>query len=601
MDWFSTLAIAVYVCADVALVAKTMLVIYRQSLCSKSIAIAARLFRSVRVQFVRDTRRGDDPVDDQKQTETRHIHERAKKELVERCVLLARYVNVGIAVLIVLDRPTVYSDGLHKQRVGRAVTHMVMSLVSVGCCCVPAALNSRTLVCWNIVLMACICVSATPWSTEVVQGLAYGRANLHMLAVGLSFLCPRLIVLVATNACLAACVVWLYASNDESLEGLEGLDVSTLIRGEAWILAVKTMVHWRVYVTLQEVAEQEIRSKMGQCERSAVSSLLGMMCDAVVDLDANLRMLAHEASLSTLLMHGNGRSSKGVAIRELVPPGHEREIFDESIARNVRGLEGSPTPGMFGTRIRDSIGNLLKVVIYHVPYETVTGSVHHLLGLREDSDPLAIKGAVRDGRGAEPPEAVLADAVAEELSRSHRVSRCSDDPAVSSEAGSSASSVRSVPGEHTLTADVVIEEGLPFRYVTENLRSKLGLNPGAEHFLDVVPVSEREAFFQWVRDRAEQVRAGAASAPRIEVYGDLNLVSAGGQSSEGGHRKVRVCFPASLIPVGGDNSVSINLGRLRRRAPACPAGSGTPGCVASRGSLSGPACGDQPSCSKLGL
>jgi len=597
MDLLSAVVLIIFVSADVAFVAKTALIIYHKRLLGKGIAMAARFLSRMRGCRLPLVDGGDNQPMDEKQAQSRLIREQAKRALVERCVSCARVVNLCIGILIMLYRSPMYSGGTDSLLAGGVIASSLMSIVAMICFCIPATLNSRTLVYWNVVLMASICLQATPWSTSAVQGLILSRPSLHVIAIGLSFLCPKLNVLVVTNACLGVCILWLYQSGDAPLEGVS---MSKIAQGEAGILVVKTMVHWRVYLTLQEVAEQDIRSRMGQCQRSAVSLLLGMMCDAVVDLDANLRMMDHEASLANLLMHGPGRSSKGMGIRELVAPGRDREIFDESIARNVRGVDGSPMPGMFGSRVRDSIGNHLKVVIYHVPYETIAGQMNHLMGLREstDGDLPGEGGSEGQHRGAKLPEAVLVDEVSEQLVRSTCARRPSFNAAGSSVNGSTTSSVRSVPGENTWTADVLVKDGLPFQYATENLKSKLGLNPDAEHFLDTLPTGEREAFFLWVKDRAEQVRAGALVAPRIEVYGNVAFVSGGSQGGRVCHRKVRVCFPAVLAQ-DSTYAVSINLSRL----PSGVVGSttrGTPAHVAPPELPSGPRSA-QPESPKLCL
>lgn len=206
-----------------------------------------------------------------------------------------------------------------------------------------------------------------------------------------------------------------------------------------------------------------------------------MMCDAVVDLDAGLRMKAHEASLANLLMHGSGKLLRRERLVQFVAPGADRDRFEERIAANSGS--GTPMAGMFTGRIRDAIGNSIGVVFYHVPYATITGAVHHLLGIRENtegSDAPRCCGFAAHGRAA-MPEAVLADGVGEYL---RPVPSAPDQVSQSSQ--SSAASSCSVPGERTLTVDVWVREGLLVQQATEKAQSKFGLPAESGNFLDIL-------------------------------------------------------------------------------------------------------------------
>lgn len=53
---------------------------------------------------------------------------------------------------------------------------------------------------------------------------------------------------------------------------------------------------------------QEVQATAQRCHRLAMSSLLDLICDAVVDLDAGLVMTGHFPKFANMLMHGSGRS-----------------------------------------------------------------------------------------------------------------------------------------------------------------------------------------------------------------------------------------------------------------------------------------------------
>jgi len=343
--------------------------------------------------------------------------------------------------------------------------------------------------------------------------------------------------------------LWNFLSAPQPLGGVAPQDIFI---SEAVSVFIRLTL-FGVLASLQvALVRQEIRSKLGH---GAVSSLLGMVCDAAVDVDETLKLKHHEESLCCLLMHGPGKNLEGSHLGTYLQD--EAGNLVAKLSRAARGADGSLCTDMFTGRLRDSSCSAVDAVVYHVPYFSITGTVHHLIGIRESSD----GPDVRLGQSTEeaaPPEAVLSDAVAARMAG--RAPASPRTPSIASSRGSS------VPGERTRTVDVAVADRLPIRESTEQFRSTFGLSVGgADHdFFDLLR-EDGEGLLAWIRERAGKVRAGALPAPHAETYREMAMR---GRSSDGApgevRRAVRVCFPGAAID--GDYRVSINVGKAARTA-----------------------------------
>ncbi|CAK9083807.1 unnamed protein product [Durusdinium trenchii] len=119
----------------------------------------------------------------------------------------------------------------------------------------------------------------------------------------------------------------------------------------------------------------------------AVSSLLGLTCDAVVELDSELKFVSESVQLATMLLHRPGASMQGMKLTDF--------IAAPDVARAEEVLSQHPsddvTAHAFHTHLVDSCSSKFRTEIFQVRYTTMNGTPHHLLGLREFTDlkPLA--------------------------------------------------------------------------------------------------------------------------------------------------------------------------------------------------------------------
>lgn len=559
---------------DVALVAN-MCYRSRARVVGRAASVFANLIQGVRRKFAMPS--SDDGGEDFE------FDEQVAELFVQRQVRYTQVVNIGAIGCWVFRQPTFLAELSRGESTLQDVgllSMIVLFMLGVTGAIFPRVFHARTLIFWHFLYMTPLCISCSPLGIhedEVGYSMIVRRPIYHVGAVVIALGYQKLSAVAFTNACFAACNIWTYSASPTAIAGSVGVDDVAV--SEAVIFGGKLFFFAGLRSLLLENATQEASARAGQCERSAVTSLLAMVCDTVVEVDGNMRMRSHVASLANMLMHGAGRSLKSVPLTQLLEPGPDAESFERNIETNSRGQDGSPIVGMFGGYMRDAMHNRIHVIFYHVPYRTFGGKLRHLIGLCEDSDSkgnqqsqVAEVLADRTRRAARPPPtqrlrlppALLSEHIASMLSARNSPAQHAGQEEARSLQTSSSSRPSTTPGEETITADVVTDDRLTIRYATRQLRSTFGLPDEGACFGELLSPDDLLALRTWLREREALVRRGSASTPHLEKYGRLQIRYAGTTIAEPTPRKAQVCFPAPSD--ASAYCVSINLGRHRPAA-----------------------------------
>lgn len=127
---------------------------------------------------------------------------------------------------------------------------------------------------------------------------------------------------------------------------------------------------------------------------SAVSMLLRLMSDAVVELDQDLRLLQHSPELSAMLMRDRpGSSLEGLAFTEFVHSSEATRAWE--LLKNpshVLSAGQGTSAHAFHTRLVDTFANKVCVEVFHVQVVNSEGEIRHLLGLRDFTDSSSLSG-----------------------------------------------------------------------------------------------------------------------------------------------------------------------------------------------------------------
>ena len=140
--------------------------------------------------------------------------------------------------------------------------------------------------------------------------------------------------------------------------------------------------------------ERSLQYKKMETDFNAASSLLHLTCDAVVELDADLRMTEHQASLSAMLLRcRSGGTLAGMDFTDLLAGAAEASRVVELLRRFEDRSPESVNAQAFLTHLMDSDSNRFRTEIFQVMYHTPQGVARHLIGLRDITDQDSLAGS----------------------------------------------------------------------------------------------------------------------------------------------------------------------------------------------------------------
>jgi len=436
---------------------------------------------------------------------------------------------------------------------------------------------ARTYPLLHVAVMAMLCILALTEDASNWSPLYLAMHACSALIVGGMYLCFKVVAL--TNTVLLGCYLVVHF-NSENSAGDQALSRS--VGGELFIWCVDLVLLYSAEALLKFGARKEIEARFGKCQQSAVSSLLDMMCDAVLDLDHEMQFKSHFAKLSNMLMHGNGRSLQGLTLSTFIGDRSDKEAYEDALRQSRDGTNTKPT--MLNLRLRDAIGNKVKVALYHVPYTSISGGTHHIIGLREENESWRPGEDLVETKSL--PKAVLRPDIAEGLGstppprppvalgrRSSTSSNCS-----SRSSRSSRSTQRMCEWEGpewSMSARVTVDDGIPTKWMGQKLREKLGLDKDAACQVGDFLADGGRALRCWMETNLNLAISRGMDTPFTLRFDEVSLVADGGS----GETLVSgMVFGQFAPPFGaGDEPDEVMLGWSKGQCapPQTPAGRGT--------------------------
>mmetsp|Transcript_41897 Transcript_41897/g.105313 ORF Transcript_41897/g.105313 Transcript_41897/m.105313 type:complete len:337 (+) Transcript_41897:2-1012(+) len=150
----------------------------------------------------------------------------------------------------------------------------------------------------------------------------------------------------------------------------------------------------RQHRELLREAQSKLEIKRFTGERVAMTDLLTLVCDAVVELDDEMKITEHSPKLATMLLLDNSSCIAGMQLHHFMPIEGDRERLEAHLGDHELAADTGPPilslSGAFHATMRDSMSSRLQVEIFFVRFLSVSGRRHHLVGIREFMDqPLA--------------------------------------------------------------------------------------------------------------------------------------------------------------------------------------------------------------------
>lgn len=245
----------------------------------------------------------------------------------------------------------------------------------------PSLLSTRTLNRFYVVGMILAAAYLSPWHT--------GTDEMFDMALIL-FVCCRLpaVILCARTSLVFLCnlgftVLTIYRASTEEMAS-EGTFASryVILWTELTMCAVTVAFSFALLSVLTRKAELQVQGCNAETHFTAASTLLGLMCDAVVELDSNFCLTEHSKALAAVLLKSS--NIQGASLMDFMP------VDDADRAmQHFRALSGDAATVLahaFHTRLVDSCSTKLETEVFQVKYTRMNGEQCHLVGLREFSD-----------------------------------------------------------------------------------------------------------------------------------------------------------------------------------------------------------------------
>ncbi|CAK9033917.1 unnamed protein product [Durusdinium trenchii] len=286
-----------------------------------------------------------------------------------------------------------------------------LPMISWGCLahasCLTLCLWIPALMKWDLfyVLFCWSCLFyLSPLVSEPLQYLEISWAFLLVLRIPLAIIPRKILSPFLCNLGFWLMLLARLLMDDWSLaESLTTGLVAMELVGSLLVMGAALLVD----AFLRTSAKQDLQtggfSQLSQ-QLNAATSLLHLACDAVVELDANLRLTKHSPELAAMLLRDfQGASLAGMGLTDLMPDRDAARAMTHLVDfRSTSSSSQQPTSlrksaHAFQSRLVDSGATKISVEIFQVMYRPVGGETCHLVGIKDITDTQAQAPSVSEG------------------------------------------------------------------------------------------------------------------------------------------------------------------------------------------------------------
>ena len=283
-------------------------------------------------------------------------------------------------------------------------TTLALSVVNMAFLFNPRVVSTSTMGFWYVLHMTSCAGYLTPWSVTPAQALNASMAVLACIRLPCILLASRPSLVIGCNLGISILLLARAMTETWALPGCDLFDsLYTLLCGEVMSLILTISMAFLLDGILHQKVRHETRHKSTAAQLGAASSLLNLTCDAIIELDANLRITEDSPQLAAMLLRDRpGSTVKGMTFTQLMPTEHEAARAYQILSSGSAGSAASQTSAgsdeasihanAFHTRLMDSCSSKFRTEVFQVAYSQVDGQVHHLIGLRDFTDQTPLAG-----------------------------------------------------------------------------------------------------------------------------------------------------------------------------------------------------------------
>ena len=221
----------------------------------------------------------------------------------------------------------------------------------------------------------------SPWHTPPEMMMNMALILFVFFRFPAVIMCTRVSVVLLCNLAFAVWTIYRAVNEDMVADGSFG-SAYVIFWVECLVCVITVAFSVALRCFLARKAEHKIQQANAESQLGAASTLLGLMCDAVVELDERFELLEHSKALAAMLLKSSNLA--GVSLLDFMPA-----LDAERAKEHLKIFGGTASAGWahaFHTHLVDSCSSKLSTEVFQVKYTKLDGSQCHLVGLREFSD-----------------------------------------------------------------------------------------------------------------------------------------------------------------------------------------------------------------------
>eukprot|EP00439_Symbiodinium_sp_Y106_P007556 s3103_g1.t1 len=208
-----------------------------------------------------------------------------------------------------------------------------------------------------------------------------------LLRIPTSLLATRTLWVALGNLTLSLLIVWRLWSSGTMLQSGSSLPLLLATMLECAVSSLAVVFSLVMSEIMRQRASLRCENKKISYDNSAISALLRLMSDAVIELDQDLRLIRHSPELSAMLMRDRpGASTEGLAFSDFIHSADAARAVELLLDPIGVTSESGTCAHAFHTRLVDTFSNKVCVEVFTIKTENAEGQVRHLLGLRDFTD-----------------------------------------------------------------------------------------------------------------------------------------------------------------------------------------------------------------------
>eukprot|EP00928_Gymnodinium_smaydae_P035982 TRINITY_DN25230_c0_g1_i1.p1 TRINITY_DN25230_c0_g1~~TRINITY_DN25230_c0_g1_i1.p1 ORF type:complete len:636 (-),score=112.70 TRINITY_DN25230_c0_g1_i1:61-1968(-) len=238
--------------------------------------------------------------------------------------------------------------------------------------------NSRTVYAWYFMWWVVTVVSSSPYALEHNYIIFFCIPASILRFIWGAFLLDVL-VSVPCDFVISVVLTYNYRINAADSE----FRMFAMCEFCSWLFIAVALCHWQEMVVAD--AGQRLYINSTKSEHLAALSLLDLVCDAVVEIDDDLRCIADAPKLSTILHRNTNSSLANVHFANFIKTEEDKRRFEGNM-KAKQGEKSWMRADMMYVQLSDSFNLDVRVALYYVHFLFPGKRVYHLVGLQEQGD-----------------------------------------------------------------------------------------------------------------------------------------------------------------------------------------------------------------------